>query len=152
MHATTKKGNKNVYFLTINAYLRRATRTTVNVSRRIAADNPSARNHIIVNGRANMTLHKIATSYSYNMGGSDLADMKIHQSTAHIKSGKCWTSVMFFLFNAILHNAHVVYCKIKNEIINISFREFKKSVAKSLINGNSYVKKQRKRKRFYIFI
>ena len=144
MIASTKNGPKSIYFLTSNPYLRREHRSTVNVSRRIATNNPQASNLVLVNGRATVELHKITVSYSYNTSGSDLADMKIHQATSLIKVRKWWPAVMFFLINAILHNSHVLYCKIKNERVNMPFKTFKKLVATALINGQSFVKKTRK--------
>ena len=142
MIAETKNGPKSIYFFTSNPFLRRECRNTVNISRRIAADNPQAQQLVLVNGRATVAVHKMAASYSYNVGGSDLADLKIHQSTSLIKVKKWWPAVFYFLINAILHNAHVIYCKIKNEQRNISFKNFKEQVAKSLIGNQTFAKYQ----------
>ena len=152
MIAETRNGPKSVYFLTSNPFLRRECRNTVNISRQIAADNPLAQQSILVNGGATVAAHKMAVSYSYNMGESDLADMKIHQSTSLIKVKKWWPAVFFFLLNGILHNSHVLYCKIKNQDRNIPFKDFKEAVARGLISNQTFVKYSRRPRQYFLLI
>ena len=72
--------------------------------------------------------------------------MKIHQSSSLIKVRKWWPAVIFFILNAILHNSHVIYCKLKREKRNMPFKEFKVSVAEDIIANNSFVKSKRRSK------
>ena len=75
--------------------------------RRYASNNELAFRHILVSGRATVSLPYMSASYSHNMGGVDRFDRKLASWEKVMKSKKWWFLIFILFIHEIKLNAFV---------------------------------------------
>ena len=88
---------------------------TINTSRRYVSNNELASRHILVSGRATVSVPYMSASYSHNIGGVDRFDRKLASWKRVVKSKKWWFRIFILFIHAIKLNAFAVYQQILKE-------------------------------------